>query len=414
MWVVRDSLSNFQTVPHYPIGMRIKGSLAKVILFSLALTLIPITAFSAQKITPGGACKVLKQKVVYLNKSYTCSKSGKKLVWNKGVAIVMPTPSPTPTPSTKKSPDTPEGLAIQQTLFKGWQNLIDIPPSKNIVNMKEYVDSSYPKEAYRLIKDGITSVLGKYGDLIPQNTKVYLIFSTTYDFEISAIKSDPDMYQAYLSEDPNSTAHIWRIEQYKQVGYLSGGTFPINGRDGYVIYFRTNDLSSPDGRRYLGAHETMHLIQWQINSDFPKVLPAWWIEGQAQLAAEVIGNVAQTTESIDSEMIKLMGDYATGYQAGITDLSKAEGDPVTRTEFNCGPCSTAVIYSRGKLAVDYLISKFGHDKVIAYMKSLTRQNLWWQAFESTFGMKVDYFYSEVEKIAIWYGDYYSPGWRGKT
>ena len=74
MWVVRDSLSNFQTVPHYPIGMRIKGSLAKVILFSLALTLIPITAFSAQKITPGGACKVLKQKVVYLNKSYTVLK----------------------------------------------------------------------------------------------------------------------------------------------------------------------------------------------------------------------------------------------------------------------------------------------------------------------------------------------------
>jgi hypothetical protein len=393
--------------------MGIRGSLTKGLLIALAFTLIPVSAISAQKITPGSTCKVLNQKVVYLSKTYTCIKSGKKLAWNKGVALKAtptPTPFPTPTPSPKKSPDTPEGLAIQQTLFKGWQNLINIPPSKNVVNFKEYVDSSYPKEAYRLIKEGISSVLGKYGDLIPQNTKIYIIFSTTYDFEINAIKSEPDMYQAYLREDPNSTNHTWRIEQYMQAGYLSGGTFPINGRDGYVLYFRTNDLTSPDSRRYLGAHETMHLIQWQINSEFPQVLPAWWIEGQAQLGAEVIGNVAQTTDSIDSEMIRLMGD---GYRAGVTDLSKAEGDPVTRTEFNCVPCSTSVIYSRGKLAVDYLVSKYGNDKVIAYMRSLTRQNLWWQAFESTFGMKVDDFYSEVEKIAIWYGDYYAPGWRDK-
>jgi hypothetical protein len=80
--------------------MRFKGSLVKGLLIALSVALIPVTAVSAQKITPGSTCKVLNQKVVYLNKTYTCTKSGKKLLWNKGVAITpSPTPTPTPTPT---------------------------------------------------------------------------------------------------------------------------------------------------------------------------------------------------------------------------------------------------------------------------------------------------------------------------
>ena len=48
-----------------------------IVIFSL----IPVSALAAQKITPGSTCKVLNQKVVYLNKTYTCIKSGKKLLW---------------------------------------------------------------------------------------------------------------------------------------------------------------------------------------------------------------------------------------------------------------------------------------------------------------------------------------------
>jgi hypothetical protein len=48
---------------YYPFVMRIKGSAAKAFLIALAVVLIPVTAVSAQKITPGTACKVLNQKV---------------------------------------------------------------------------------------------------------------------------------------------------------------------------------------------------------------------------------------------------------------------------------------------------------------------------------------------------------------
>jgi len=67
--------------------MRFKGSFAKGLIAAVVLTLVPLEAFSAQKITPGSTCKVLNQKVVYQSKSYNCIKSGKKLVWNKGVKV---------------------------------------------------------------------------------------------------------------------------------------------------------------------------------------------------------------------------------------------------------------------------------------------------------------------------------------
>ena len=79
--------------------MRIRGSLAKGLLIALAVVLIPVAAVSAQKITPGSSCKVLNQKVVYQNKTYTCTKSGKKLAWNKGVVVKKPSPIPSPAPT---------------------------------------------------------------------------------------------------------------------------------------------------------------------------------------------------------------------------------------------------------------------------------------------------------------------------
>ena len=77
--------------------MRIKGSLSKGLLISLAVSLIPVAAVSAPKVTPGSTCKILSQKVIYLNKTYTCIKSGKKLIWSRGVALSKPAAEPVAT-----------------------------------------------------------------------------------------------------------------------------------------------------------------------------------------------------------------------------------------------------------------------------------------------------------------------------
>jgi hypothetical protein len=46
-----------------------RGSFSKGLLIALAISLIPVVAVSAQKITPGSTCKVYKQKATYQNKT---------------------------------------------------------------------------------------------------------------------------------------------------------------------------------------------------------------------------------------------------------------------------------------------------------------------------------------------------------
>jgi len=96
--------------------MPIKGSLARGVLLALGIALIPVTAGAAENVTPSGACTVWKQKVVYEDKSYTCMKSGKKLIWNKGVVVVKPITTSTTTPTLTVTPtSTPTAAPALET-----------------------------------------------------------------------------------------------------------------------------------------------------------------------------------------------------------------------------------------------------------------------------------------------------------
>jgi hypothetical protein len=95
--------------------MQIKGSLARGVLLAMGIALIPVTAEAAQNVTPSTACKVWNQKVVSQDKTFTCVKSGKKLVWNKGVAVLKPTQVSTQT-STQAAAASTQAPTTTSTL----------------------------------------------------------------------------------------------------------------------------------------------------------------------------------------------------------------------------------------------------------------------------------------------------------
>ena len=66
-----------------------------MVIASLALSLLGPSAIAAVK--AGGACKKPGDTVVDSGYKYKCIKSGKKLIWNKGVKVVTSTVKPTPT-----------------------------------------------------------------------------------------------------------------------------------------------------------------------------------------------------------------------------------------------------------------------------------------------------------------------------
>jgi len=103
----------------YHYGMRIKGSLATGVLIALGIALIPITPAAAENVIPSSACKVWNQKVVSQDKTYTCMKSGKKLIWSKGVAVVKPaltsTSADAPAVTPTNTPSTTSALETEST-----------------------------------------------------------------------------------------------------------------------------------------------------------------------------------------------------------------------------------------------------------------------------------------------------------
>ena len=72
------------------------------ILITAALFLVPLNAVAAVK--AGDTCKKVGTTSTANGKEYTCIKSGKKLVWNKGVTVALPKPKPTPTPTSTPTP----------------------------------------------------------------------------------------------------------------------------------------------------------------------------------------------------------------------------------------------------------------------------------------------------------------------
>jgi hypothetical protein len=80
-------------------------SFGKISLVSLLLTSL-LMSVSAQAATAkaGASCTKIKATQIVGKKKFTCIKSGKKLVWNKGITVAAPKQSPSPSITRTPSP----------------------------------------------------------------------------------------------------------------------------------------------------------------------------------------------------------------------------------------------------------------------------------------------------------------------
>ncbi len=102
--------------------MRIKHTLLVAIVAGSLL--ITNSAYGAVK--QGSSCKKAGTTSTINGLKYTCVKSGKKLVWSKGVKVSTPAPTPTPTVTPSPTPTpTPTPTAEPIVLPTSFEDLYE-------------------------------------------------------------------------------------------------------------------------------------------------------------------------------------------------------------------------------------------------------------------------------------------------
>ena len=251
--------------------MRISGNAVKALAVGLVLALIPISVNAAQKVTAGATCKVLNQKVPYLNKTYTCIKSGKKLVWNKGVSIPQATPIPTPPSTFDDLVSHASGIA-----YSAWKK------------SKDQISASQ-------------SVLGKPTILIGPNTTLnypspltaFNLASTLY----SSSKQVKNIYAIYysfkdinwaqktfdsLQDNPGNGNSSAAIHNCQTSATCWGASTSVNAAGDGLMLIAVGLIDPNHTSGSLEAHEYTHTIQMiQVPQGYG-TLPRWLLEGQAE------------------------------------------------------------------------------------------------------------------------------------
>ena len=284
-------------------------------LLAIALFAMPLNAVAAVK--AGAACKKAGITSTYAGKKYTCIKSGKKLVWNKGVAVVKPTPSPTPTPTPTPSPSpTPTPIpTVTPTPSPTPSPTPTVPP---IVIPKTFDELYGNSEGIALAAWTSTNEKIKKSEAVAVRQDIFVGPNTTIPnanvkaiFEnatrIFAGFAQPQSFYAiyYRFQDKDwAKAKFNELNMSHLAGQIDGSCGSLQrcngasaGKVSGTVGFSQYGVTEPGGQTDtyhleggLEIHEYTHIAQAMQFIGKPKddqnfnYLPRWFIEGHAHIA----------------------------------------------------------------------------------------------------------------------------------
>ena len=350
---------------------RVFAALASV----LMLCLVPLIP-SAAAVKAGTSCKQINLTTEISGLKYTCIKSGKKLVWSKGVKVVSapkPTASPTPTassfPTTSASPAAPATATpaaiksfeelpsrtndIQYMAWVAIQKAISLSPVQDSpIEIK--VDPTTTKfsdktsEAVRFVQNIF------HGSKLP--TKAWMIYYTAGDqtsrtwaaSEFSKLMGSPSVSNTLSPRASSSNEAIVPLSLPNDDFTKSGGT---------------------------EAHEYMHAVQFEQfvgSNKSPYVAPRWLFEGGGQFIRDFMmyGSKYEEWASKSSGTqlkiydLKFFEDFLT-YNFPI--IYGPDGDPW----FYTSAWPNQRVYDVGSLVYQVLIAMNGPAPVLDLFKDMS-------------------------------------------
>ena len=406
--------------------MLIRGKLFEGILIALAISLIPVTAIAAQKVTAGSNCKVMNQKVVYFNKTYTCVKSRKKLIWNKGVKVA---PAPTPTkiaaPFVAKIPITLPVAQTGEITFSNavakfasipqvaWQRVQDVIAANSEVNIETAL---YIGPTTGTTKELVLPVLQKAYRLFQGFSQPSTYFGLIYNgkdepwaekqLEIILSAANLPQYTPHFLNIMRGGCDLTNASEPSCSSGNSLGLYPTTG--GGSLYGVQEPYWSGNGRPGADSqvtHEYTHNVQFAQWTGAPlgagqqngtdaahSKMPCWFQEGQANAIGTATwapdlktytsgfrnGNIARALNP------NLPKPSLTTFTAASFEKFLYEQDPLTCYDPSSGDYQLG--YSVGYAAVEALIAIGGPQSTMALLTKMADGDSWSSAFQHVYGI----------------------------
>jgi hypothetical protein len=370
----------------------------------LSLCLNTFSAHAAPTPKSGAPCTKQGIKKDFKGKTYTCIKSGKKLVWNKGVvekqgvsspsSIRAPSPSPGTTNqakemfvpwSTKFSTQTMSNWAFES--FSNWSKEQSASQKKHQLLIQTLPNGNTPT---------IIQVLKTMDEI---SSGIFSQFFKTKSVTVLGFDQ-----QWVVSQIDGTGGHL-RNMQGRCDEYYDPIYYVCMNRDSHLGMVVINDCRMPQGsvsgcKLDLLPHEYFHLVQlnladniagahWNYGEDYAKnSFPHWLVEGSANFVGSAIVSMARNSKYADARSVILEGSGSDMANAlvdyEVHNINKSRGGNLNS-------------YNIGHIATEYLVASIGFQKFLDIWKDYAISRNFYVSFEKITGRSITTFYGDFER-----------------
>jgi len=381
----------------------------------LVLVSSPLQASAAVK--AGATCTKAGTISTVKGIKYTCVKSGKKLVWNKGVKVVVAA-TPTPTPTVTATP-TPMPSPTPTVTPTATPTPTPTPtPTKTFNSLWEKYDLTKPTSAAEVIKKATDNFKSYTSVIRNPNQEVKFYAQPGVDETLINWVKEGSIYVARRFEYPalpSTFSSIIAIDKtWLEATYLAAG-FPANKAKGqaegfcggapacgsadsnlwnYSVIQKSNALvNNKVGLAQTPGHELFHAIHGILAKDARADvagtnIPNWYIEGPAMFVG------------LQTSGVLGFADYLSLGRPSMTDRFKnGKGTNLTSTlsEFKAND-GVVDPYAIGFAASEFLVSQVGVEKMVNVYAALGQGKNFEAAFKQGTGIELVDFFAMFEEI----------------
>jgi len=344
-----------------------KRLIASLVITPLLLSSQPSTSHAAAK--AGAKCSKVGSKSVVGAKTFTCIKSGTKLIWDNGVKV---------TTTTKQS--------VQSVSYANMKKSMLPKPVKNFFRYH------YSPNAVKAYKEKIESELNysmEYWASVYDGTEPFNIFyATEKDMEwlIGAWKT-------YGLDKNGNTEREYKGRLEREGSQLNAGSVPSQPGPSHLSFFRSSTRPIQDDAMI--PHENVHIVQQQLSKNRTDQMPCWLREGSATIFSnfqitEKFGlSVYDQAKRMDMNTYQTSGVEIRKFNNSqwFTHLKSLEGN------FS-GGCDYKYrfAYGAGLLLSEVLMADGGFEKMMEFWRAFSLDTDWRDSFQTIYGIEIDEWY----------------------